>query len=115
MQYLLLLYADESQFTRMPPDQAEKALGEYTKFTQDTRASGHLLGSNRLRPIANTTQVRVRDGKTQLIDGPFAEAREQLGGYFLIEAKDLDEATKVAARCPGARHGVIEVRPIWQM
>jgi hypothetical protein len=115
MQYLLLIYADENGLARLPKDQADKALAEYGKFTSELKESGKLLGSNRLRPVANSTTVRVREGKTQMTDGPFAEAREALGGYYLIEAKDLDEATKIAARCPGAHHGSVEIRPIWAM
>jgi hypothetical protein len=115
MQYLLLIYANENGLAQLPKDEADKALAEYGKYTTELKAAGKLLGSNRLRPVASSTTVRVREGKTQMTDGPFVETREQLGGYYLIEAKDLDEATQIAARCPGARHGVIEVRPVWAM
>ncbi len=115
MQYLLLVYASEKEFEAVPESERGPALAAYADFQKSIEASGHLVGSHRLRPVATATTVRVRDGKTQMTDGPFAETREQLGGYFLIEAKDLDEATKIAARCPGARHGAIEVRPIWPM
>jgi hypothetical protein len=115
MQYLLLIYADENGLAALPKDEADKAMAAYGTYTTNLRASGKLLGSNRLRPVSSATTVRVRDGKTQMTDGPFVEARETLGGYFLVEAKDLDEATKLAAECPGARHGVVEVRPIWPM
>jgi hypothetical protein len=113
MQYLLLIYADEKVYTSQSQEAGAKHLAEYMAFTAEIKASGQLLGSNRLQPIAAATSVRVRDGKTQVTDGPFAETREQLGGYYLVEAKDLDEATKIAARIPGARVGSIEVRPIW--
>jgi hypothetical protein len=114
MQYLLLIYDSEKQFDAMSEADGKQLLADYTKFTTDLQASGKLLGSNRLRPVSDATTVRVREGKTALTDGPFAETREQLGGYYLIEAKDLDEATKIAARIPSARLGSIEVRPIWQ-
>jgi hypothetical protein len=85
---------------------------EYDQLMEELRAAGTLLGGNRLQSIATATTVRVRDGKVQLTDGPFAETREQLGGFFLVEAGNLDEATRIAARIPGARHGSIEVRPV---
>jgi hypothetical protein len=115
MQYLMLLYASEAGFASMTPEQQVAGAAEYMQFTQDVKNSGKWVGSNRLRPVASSTTVRVQDGKRVVTDGPFAETKEQLGGYYLIEAKDLDEAIAIAARCPGARHGVIEVRPIWEM
>ena len=115
MQYLLMVYVNEKDFEKIPEAQRGPALAAYNDYAASLKSSGHLVGSNRLKPTATATTVRVRDGKTQMTDGPFAETREQLGGYFLIEAKDLDEATKIAARCPGAQHGSIEVRPIWPM
>jgi hypothetical protein len=84
-------------------------------FTEDIRKSGHYVGGNPLQPTSTATTVRVRDGKSVSTDGPFAETREQLGGYYLVEARDLDEATALAARIPGARMGSIEVRPIMDM
>ncbi len=114
MQYLLLIYDDEKQWAKLQPAEIERLMGDYNKFTADVQASGKLLGSNRLRPTSDATTVRVRDGKPSLTDGPFAETREQLGGYYLVEAKDLDEATKLAARIPSARIGSIEIRPIMQ-
>ncbi len=113
MQYLLLIYDSEKQFGAMSEADGKQLLADYNKFTTEIKASGHLVGSNRLRPTSDATTVRVREGKPALTDGPFAETREQLGGYYLIEAKDLDEATKIAARIPSARLGSIEVRPIW--
>jgi hypothetical protein len=115
MQYLLLIYGNEKTLETMGGDERAKFLAEFQDFTAGLKASGHYLGSNRLQPVAAATTVRVRDAKPQVTDGPFAETREQLGGYYLVEAKDLDEATKIAARIPGARVGSIEVRPVWQM
>jgi hypothetical protein len=112
MQYLLLIYSPEKAWAAMPEAERNALYGEYFAFTNDIKASGHWLGGNPLQPIHTATTVRVRDGKSHTIDGPFAETREQLGGYYLIEAKDASEATRIAARIPGARLGSIEVRPI---
>jgi len=112
MQYLLLIYSAESEEAQQP---GEKLMAEYGAFTQGIVQSGAFKGADRLRPISTATTVRVRDGKTLTTDGPFAETREQLGGYYLIEAKDLDEAVGIAAKVPTARYGSIEVRPIWTM
>jgi hypothetical protein len=113
MQYLLLIYAEEADENRMDPAKMGAVMQAYGQFTQSIRASGHWLASNRLRPIADATTVRVRKGKIMKTDGPFAETREQLGGFYLVEAKDLDEALAIAARIPSAEFGSIEVRPIW--
>jgi hypothetical protein len=115
MQYLLLIYGNEKTLEAMRKEEGAKFVAEFNEFTASIKASGQYVGANRLQPTASATTVRVRDGKPQVTDGPFAETREQLGGYYVIEAKDLDEATKIAARIPGARIGSIEVRPIWQM
>jgi hypothetical protein len=115
MQYLLLIYSSEAAEAAIPQAEMNGMLAEFGAFTQSIVASGAHKGGNRLRPVSDATTVRVRDGKTLITDGPFAETREALGGYYLIEAKDLDEATAIAARIPGARHGSIEVRPIWEM
>jgi hypothetical protein len=115
MQYLMLLYASESTFTSLTPEQQKAGAEEYYRYTQEIKDSGKWVGSNRLTPVASATTVRVRDGKRVVTDGPFVETKEQLGGYYLIDAKDLDEAIAIAARCPGARHGTIEVRPVWEM
>ncbi len=112
MQYLLLIYDDEKIWEAMPKEQSDAMLGKYMKFTQEVKESGHLRGGDALQPVHTATTVRVRDGKITTTDGPFAETREQLGGYYLIEAKDLDEAVKIAARIPSATIGSIEVRPI---
>lgn len=112
MQYLCLIYDPEKSWTDMSEAERGKMHGEYMQFTKEIRDSGHYLGGNALQPIATATTVRVRDGKPTITDGPFAETREQLGGYYLIEAKDLDEATRIAARIPSAKIGSIEVRPV---
>ena len=113
MQYLLLIYDDEKIWEAMPQEQAGALLGEYMTYTKDIKASGHFLAGEALQSITTATTVRVRDGQTLTSDGPFAETREQLNGYFLVEAKDLDEATAIAARIPTAKYGSIEVRPTW--
>jgi hypothetical protein len=112
MQYLLLIYDPEKAWETMPEAERNKLLGEYMTFTDDIKKSGHHKAGEALQPVHTATTLRVRDGKTAVTDGPFAETREQLGGYYLIEAKDLDEATKIAARIPSARIGCIEIRPI---
>ncbi|MBL0215999.1 MAG: YciI family protein [Myxococcales bacterium] len=112
MQYLCLIYDAERAWTDMPEAARTKMFGEYGAFTQDIKSSGHFRAGEALQPTSMATTVRVRDGKTTTTDGPFAETREQLGGFYLIEAKDLDEATAIAARIPSARIGSIEVRPI---
>lgn len=112
MQYLLLIYDAEKIWEAMPEAERQKNFAEYMQFTADTKASGNYVGGDALQPVRTATTVRVRDGKTTSTDGPFAETREQLGGYYLIEAKDLDEATKIAARIPSARFGSIEIRPV---
>ena len=112
MKYLLLIYENEGQWAGMSEAEQGKIFGEYMQFTKDIKKSGHYLGGEALQPIATATTVRVKNGKTVSTDGPFAETREQLGGFYLVEAKDLDEACAVAARIPAARTGSIEVRPI---
>jgi len=113
MQYLLMIYQNEAEYAKLDPATSEKFLAEYQAFTQSIIQSGNFKGADRLQPTSTATTVRVRDGKTLSTDGPFAETREQLGGYYLIEAKDLDAAISIAARIPSARHGCVEVRPIW--
>ena len=112
MQYLLLIYENEKVWADMGPDATARMFGEYMQFTKDVRESGHFIAGEALQTVTTATTVRTRDGKTTLTDGPFAETREQLGGFYLINAKDLDEATKIAARIPSARHGSIEIRPV---
>lgn len=115
MQYLLILYAAESGFNNLTPEQQAAGYQAYAQFSQEIKNSGKWVGSNRLRPVASATTVRVREGKRVVTDGPYVETKEQLGGYYLIDVKDLDEAIAIAARCPGAQHGSVEVRPIWEM
>ena len=115
MQYLLMLYADESMFEKMTPEQQQQGMAAYMAYTEALKNAGALVGSNRLRPTGTATTVKVANGKTQVLDGPFADSKEQLGGYYLIEAKDLDAALGWAAKCPGASHGSVEVRAIWSM
>ena len=112
MQYLLMIYSNEAEYGKIDAATAKNMLGEYEAFTQSIVQSGNFKAGDRLQPPTTATTVRVRDGKTLTTDGPFAETREQLGGYYLVEAKDLDAALAIAARIPGARTGSIEVRPI---
>jgi hypothetical protein len=115
MQYLLALYADESRFAQMTPEQQKQGYAAYMAYSQALQEAGVLVGSNRLRPSGTATTVRTTDGKPQVLDGPFAESREQLAGYFLIDVPDLDAALQWAGRCPGSQHGIVEVRAIWEM
>lgn len=112
MQYLLLIYEDEKMWATLSEAESGKIFAEYMTFTNDIKKSGHYIGGNPLQPVHTATTVRIRDGKTAKTDGPFAETREQLGGYYLIEAKDLDEACAIGARIPASRTGSIEVRPV---
>jgi hypothetical protein len=115
MNYLLMIYSNEAELLGM----SESALGamsqEYVEFTKSIVQAGQFKAGDRLRPVSTASTVRVRNGKTTITDGPFAETREQLGGYYLVDAKDLDAALAIAARIPGARYGSIEVRPIWPL
>ena len=111
MKFLCLICA-EAVMEQLPKADADKHFQEYAEFTESIKTSGHFLGANRLKPPGTATTVRVRDGKVLTTDGPFAETKEQFGGYYLIEAKDLSEAIQVASRIPGARLGCVEVRPI---
>ena len=115
MQYLLMLYADEAVFAKIAPADMQATVAAYGAYTETLRKSGHLLGSNRLRPGSTATTVKVASGKSKVLDGPYSESKEQLGGYFLIDVPDLDAAISWAARCPGATHGTVEVRPVWTM
>jgi hypothetical protein len=115
MEYLLLIYTNETEARSRSAEENGKMFAEYGEFTRSVIQSGHYKGGNPLESVTTATTVRVRDGKQFVTDGPFAETREQLGGYYLIEAKDLDEARGIAARIPGARYGSIEVRPIMKM
>lgn len=113
MQYLLMIYRNEQEFMAMGQAEMTAMMQEYTEFTKSIIQGGQFKAGDRLKPVATASTVRVRNGKTLITDGPFAETREQLGGYYLVEAKNLDEALAIAARIPGARQGSIEVRPIW--
>ena len=109
MQYMLLIYADEQAWTE---PEREQCYGESAQLAHQLRAQGHYLGASPLQPVATATSVRVRADNRLVTDGPFAETREQLGGYFLVEAKDLDEAIEIAAHIPAARKGTVEIRPL---
>jgi hypothetical protein len=115
MQYLLMIHEDESRFGKMTPAQLGELNGAYAAYTEAMRKAGVYVGSNRLQGVATATTVRVRDGKTSVLNGPYAEAKEQLGGYYLIDVPDLDAALSWAARCPAASSGAMDVRPIWAM
>ena len=116
MQYLLMLYSDYRLFAKFTPAEQEQGVAAYQAYTEALSKAGVLVGRNRLRPTTEATTVRLSaNGKPQVLDGPYADSKEQLGGYYLIEVPDLDAAISWAARCPGASHGVVEVRPIWDM
>ena len=112
MKYMLLIYQTEGCLTDA---EREACYAESTKLSHDLNAAGKFLAASPLLPVASATSVRVRDGKRLVTDGPFAETHEQLGGYFLVEAKDLDEAIGIAGRIPGARKGTVEVRPVMEL
>lgn len=112
MQYLLLIYENEARYDKMSEAELGKVLNDYRTFTESLIAGGQFKAGDALQPTTTATTVRVRDGKIAVTDGPFAETREQLGGYYLVEAKNLDEAVALAARIPSALTGSIEVRPI---
>jgi hypothetical protein len=112
MKYLCLIYDNEQNWSHYTKNQGDSMMAEYGAFTQDIQKSGHRLGGEALQPTHTATTVRVRNGKVSTTDGPFAETKEQLGGFYLIEATDLNDAIQVAARIPGAKTGSVEVRPI---
>ena len=112
MQYLLLIYGNEAHWGTISESEQNAVMNEYMQYTEDIAKSGHLRGGNELKEVSTATTVRVRDKKRLVTDGPFAETKEQLGGYYLVECKDLDEAIGLAARIPSVRWGSIEVRPI---
>ena len=112
MKYLCLIYSDESQFATMSKSEGDALMGEYFAFTEAIRKSGHFVAGEALQPVHTATTVRIRNGRVATTDGPFAETKEQLGGFYLIEAKDLNDAIQVASRIPAARTGSVEVRPI---
>lgn len=112
MKYVLLIHGDEARVNAAAAPDADTT-AEFAAYNEALRKSGVVLASERLRPTSSATRVRVKDGRTELLDGPYAETREQLGGFYMIDVPDLDQALAWAARCPAARAGTIEVRPIW--
>ena len=112
MKYMLLIHDSEEAWNRLSDAERRQIMGDYRRFSEEIRASGHYRSGSQLQPTSTATTVRVRNGKRLVTDGPFAETREQLGGYYLIEAKDLDEAISLAERLPSARMGTIEIRPL---
>jgi len=115
MQYLLALYMDESAWDKMTPEQQKQGTGAYMAYSEALKAAGVSVGSNRLRPSSTATTMRTTNGKTQVLDGPFADSKEQLAGYYLIDVPDLDAAMAWAGKCPAVQHGIVEVRAIWSM
>lgn len=115
MQYLLLIYGNEAAMASASKEASGQMMAAYASYTEAMKKAGAYVGGNRLQPTTTATTVRAPNGKTNVLDGPYAETKEQLGGYYMIEAPDLDAALSWAARCPGAGHGAIEVRPIWAM
>ncbi len=113
MEYLLVLYSEEAGWNKLSQAEQQQGVAAYTAYTEALMAAGVMKGANRLQPSATATTVRISNGKTQVLDGPYIDSKEQLGGYYLIDVPDLDAALSWAARCPGSGHGVVEVRPIW--
>ena len=115
MKYMLLLYADETGFSRMTPKEQSEGAAAYGTYTAALTKAGVLVASTRLRPVSTATTVRANGADFKVMDGPFAESKEELGGFYMIDVPDLDAALKWAKQCPGAQHGIVEVRPIWEM
>lgn len=115
MRYALLICGDEQSMLARSPEEAKAGMAEYVAFGEEMGKRGVLTGGERLRPTTDATTVQVRDGEVLTSDGPFAETKEQIGGFYVVDCKDLDEAIEVAAKIPGARDGSIEVRPIWDL
>ncbi len=115
MRYILLINSDEAAMAKMPIEQAQQMSAAYAAYTEALKKSGAWLAGERLRPTQATTSVRIADGKTNVIDGPYADTKEQLAGFYMIEAADIDTAIDWAARCPAASVGTVELRPIWEM
>ena len=115
MKYLLMIYASEAEESKMPQAEMGKMMQAYGAYTEALTKAGALQAGERLRPSTDATSVKVRNGKTEVLNGPYAETREQLGGYYVIDVPDLDAALAWAARCPSSSYGTIEVRPIWEM
>jgi hypothetical protein len=110
-----MTYVNENGWTKMTKAEQEQGAAAYMAYGEALKKAGAIVGSNRLQPTSTATTVRITNGKSQVLDGPYVDTKEQLGGYFLIDAPDLDSAISWAARCPAAGHGVVEVRPIWEM
>jgi len=115
MQYLFLLYDDETMWTSMPDAERDALFGEYMTYTEELRKAGAYVAGAPLQPTATGAKVSLKGGDRRVEDGPFTDSKEQLGGFYRIEAKDLDAALDWAAKCPSARIGAVEVRPIWKM
>jgi hypothetical protein len=115
MRYALLICTDETSDAARSPEETATSMAAYGAFGEEMGARGVLQGGERLRPTTDATTVRVRDGEVLMSDGPFAETKEQMGGFYLVDCKDLDEAIEVASKIPGAAVGSVEVRPIWEM
>jgi hypothetical protein len=115
MQYLLMIYASEAAENAMPPAEMGAIMQAYGAYTEALVKAGVMKGGERLRPTTDATSVRVRNGKSEVLNGPYADTQEQLGGYYVIDVPDLDAALQWAARCPSSSYGTIEVRPIWAM
>ena len=115
MQYLLMIYGNEAGQQSATETQVAQMMAAYKAYTEALQKAGVLLGGERLKPISTATTVRVANGKTEVLNGPYADTKEQLGGYYVIDVPDLDAALSWAARCPGASFGTMEVRPIWAM
>jgi hypothetical protein len=115
MQYLLMAYVDETGWPKLSKSEQEQGIAAYAAYGEALKSSGVIKGSNRLQPSSVATTVRNTNGKSQVLDGPYVDSKEQLGGYFLIDVPDLDAALSWASRCPASQHGVVEVRPIWSM
>ncbi len=114
MRYLCLIYEDEKWWEKATEADMQKGMAEYNAFNESIKKSGNYVGGEALQPTKTATSVRVRNGKLSTTDGPYVETKEQLGGYYLIKAKDLNEAVQVASKIPGARNGTVEVRPIME-
>ena len=115
MRYALLICTDETAMQAASPEEAQASMADYMAWGEEMGKRGLLQGGERLRPTTDATTVQVREGEVLTSDGPFAETKEQIGGFYLVDCKDLDEAIEVASKIPGARQGSIEVRPIWEM
>ena len=115
MKYMLLIHSEEARFRELAPDQVEQAVAAYGAYTEALKKAHVYVDSNRLQPSAAAASIRIEDGKTTVLNGPYAETKEQLGGYFMIDVPNMDAAMTWAARCPGASHGTVEIRPVWVM